>query len=108
MAFPEKLTSVAIKVAANVYFDGAVVSRSVELPDGAKKTLGFMQRGQYEFNTRQAELMDIVSGSVEVMIPGADGPIRAVGGESFHVPADVEFAITVNEPTDYVCSFLPD
>lgn len=108
MAFPEKFSSVTVKVAANVYFGGAVVSRTLEMPDGASKTLGFMQPGQYEFNTRQAELMDIVSGSVEVMLPGKDGPIRAVGGESFHVPADVEFAITVHEPTDYVCSFLPD
>ncbi len=108
MAIPEKIQSATVKVAANVYFGGAVVSRTLEMPDGTIKTLGYMQPGQYEFSTRQAELMDIVSGSVEVLLPGKDGPIRAVGGESFHVPADAEFAITAIEATDYLCSYLPD
>ena len=37
---------------ANVYFGGQVTSRTVQFVDGAKKTLGFMQAGNYEFGTR--------------------------------------------------------
>ena len=34
---------------ANVYFGGQVTSRTVQFTDGAKKTLGFMQPGDYKF-----------------------------------------------------------
>ena len=36
---------------ANVYFGGQVTSRTVKFTDGSKKTLGFMQAGNYEFGT---------------------------------------------------------
>jgi uncharacterized protein YaiE (UPF0345 family) len=31
--------------AANIYFDGKVSSRTIEFPDGSKKTLGIMMVG---------------------------------------------------------------
>jgi uncharacterized protein YaiE (UPF0345 family) len=37
--------------AANIYFDGKVSSRTIEFPDGSKKTLGIMMVGDYEFDT---------------------------------------------------------
>lgn len=46
-----EFTNVTVIKKANVYFDGKVVSRTVVFADGAKKTLGIMQPGEYEFNT---------------------------------------------------------
>ncbi len=71
---------------ANIYFDGKVTSRSVLFADGSKKTLGIMLPGEYEFGTDAAEVMEILSGKLEIRLPGEGWkPIR--GGESFEVPA---------------------
>ena len=43
--------NVTIIKKANVYFGGQVTSRTVQFADAAKKTLGFMQVGDYEFST---------------------------------------------------------
>lgn len=90
---------------ANVYFDGKVNSRTVIFADGSKKTLGFMQPGEYTFNTADPELMEILSGELEVQLPGNDW--QAVkGGESFNVPGDASFTMKVKVASDYCCSFL--
>ncbi len=54
----------------NIYFDGKMTSRAVVFPDGSKKTLGVMLPGEYEFNTDAKEIMDIMSGHLEVPFPG--------------------------------------
>ena len=51
---------------ANIYFEGKVVSRNVFLKDGSKKTLGVMLPGEYEFNTESRELMEIISGKLNL------------------------------------------
>ena len=57
---------------ANIYFDGKVTSRTVIFADGSKKTLGIMLPGEYEFSTGKKELMEIMSGEMEVLLPGED------------------------------------
>lgn len=101
----EEFSAVTVVKKANVYFNGGVVSRTVRFADGAIKTLGFMQPGNYQFDTQQKELMEIQSGKVEVLLaPNGDwqhfGP-----GDSFTVAANSRFLITATEPTDYCCSF---
>ena len=54
---PETFENVSIIKKANVYFGGQVTSRTVQFADGSKKTLGFMQAGDYDFGTEAAELM---------------------------------------------------
>ncbi|HLO27414.1 MAG TPA: pyrimidine/purine nucleoside phosphorylase, partial [Geobacteraceae bacterium] len=61
-----EFSNVTIVREANVYFNGAVTSRTVLFADGSKKTLGIMQPGEYEFSTGKAELMEILSGDLEV------------------------------------------
>ena len=51
--------NVTVVKRANVYFDGKVVSHTVVFADGAKKTLGIMQPGEYEFSTGDKEIMEI-------------------------------------------------
>jgi uncharacterized protein YaiE (UPF0345 family) len=36
-----------------------VSSRTIEFPDGSKKTLGIMMVGDYEFDTHDRELIEI-------------------------------------------------
>ena len=58
---------------ANIYFDGKVTSRSIIFPDGSRKTLGIMLPGNYEFNTDEKEIMEIISGDLEVSLPEKEG-----------------------------------
>ncbi len=98
--------NVSIVKKANVYFDGKVVSRTVLWADGTKKTLGFMLPGDYEFGTDEAEVMEIISGDLDVMLPHSKEWISVVGGETFNVPAHARFKLKVRHATDYCCSFI--
>lgn len=90
---------------ANVYFDGKVTSRSVIFRDGTRKTLGIMLPGEYGFDTADKELMEILSGDLDVLLPGAKWKTFK-GGESFEVPAQSRFELKVRKITDYCCSFI--
>jgi purine/pyrimidine-nucleoside phosphorylase len=63
-----EFTNVTVIKKANVYFDGKVVSRTVVFADGSKKTLGIRQPGEYQFNTGDRELMEIISGKLAVAL----------------------------------------
>ena len=102
----KKFENISIDISGNSYFDGAVTSRTIHFKDGSRKTLGFMQVGEYEFGTDSAELMEITSGDVEVLLPNSDEWIRVKSGESFDVPANSKFKIKVKSLTDYCCSYL--
>jgi len=101
-----EFTNVTVIKKANVYFDGKVVSRTVVFADGSKKTLGIMQPGEYEFSTGDKELMEIMSGELDVALPGVSGTRSVKGGESFEVPANSKFRMIVRSLTDYCCSFI--
>jgi purine/pyrimidine-nucleoside phosphorylase len=91
---------------ANIYFDGKVTSRTILFEDGSKKTLGVMLPGEYEFSTGAKELMEILSGDLEVLPPGEESWKKVKGGESFEVAADSKFKLKIKTLTDYCCSFL--
>ena len=98
---------VTIVKKANIYFDGKVTSRSVIFPDGSRKTLGIMLAGEeYEFNTDEKEIMEIISGELEVLLPQEDGWRTVNGGESFEVPAGAKFGLKIKQVTDYCCSYI--
>ncbi|NWF66688.1 MAG: pyrimidine/purine nucleoside phosphorylase [Campylobacterales bacterium] len=98
--------NVSVIKEANIYFDGKVVSRTVVFSDGSKKTLGVMQIGEYKFDTGKKEIMEILSGLLDVKLPDSDEWIEVKGGESFQVPANSTFYMNVKVVTDYCCSFL--
>jgi uncharacterized protein YaiE (UPF0345 family) len=91
---------------ANVYFDGKVVSRTVVFPDGSKKTLGVMMPGEYEFSTSDKEIMEIMSGELDVLLPGEKAWKAVQCGESFAVAANSKFTMKVKKLSDYCCSFV--
>lgn len=97
--------NVSVVKKANSYFGGNVSSRTIKFADGSSKTLGFMLPGEYTFNTAAAELMEIQSGELDVLLPEqAWQTIK--GGEAFNVPANAQFTVKVTLATDYICSFL--
>jgi len=91
---------------ANVYANGAVTSRTVLFADGSKKTLGIMLPGDYTFNTAEKEIMEILDGELEVLLPGNPGWKIINGGESFEVPASASFSLKIKKITDYCCSYI--
>ena len=100
-------TNATITPIANIYFNGSVVSHSILLPDGAKKTLGLIFPGTYHFGTAAPELMEITSGSCDIILDGTDITRTIPTADSFHVPATSGFTITVHEGIcQYICSFL--
>jgi hypothetical protein len=100
-----EFNNVSVVKKANVYFGGNVSSRTIKFADGTMKTLGFMLAGEYTFNTADAELMEIIDGELDVLLPESEW--QAIkGGESFNVPANAKFTVKVTAPTDYICSFL--
>ena len=101
-----EFNNVTVVKEANIYFSGNVVSRKIIFPDGSEKTLGFMQPGEYRFFTGAPELMEIISGRLDVLLPGTENWKAMQGGDSFNVPANSGFTVNVMSPTDYCCSFL--
>jgi uncharacterized protein YaiE (UPF0345 family) len=97
--------NVSVVREANIYFEGKVTSRSVIFQDGSRKTLGIMLPGVYEFNTAEKEIMEIISGNLDVLLPGCEWQ-SIKGGERFEVPAKSKFQLKVVKITDYCCSFI--
>ncbi len=105
---PDTFANVTVTAKANVYFDGKVVSHSILLPDGEKKTLGLIYPGTYHFGTAAAELMEITSGRCTVSLDGETARKDYETGTTFNVPADSGFTIVVEKGIcEYICSFLP-
>ena len=90
---------------ANIYFDGKVTSRTVLFNNGAKKTLGIMLPGSYEFGTADREVMEIQSGELDILLPGTSSWQSIKAGESFEVPANSKFQLKIKTVTDYLCSY---
>ncbi len=101
-----EFNNVTIIKKANIYFDGNVSSRTVNFADGSSKTLGFMLPGEYTFNTADKELMEIIDGDLQVLLPENSEWQTIIGGESFYVLANSQFTVKVQSPTDYCCSFI--
>ena len=70
MSHPTQFDNVTAIVKANVYFDGKVVSHTIQ-QGSTKKTLGLIYPGSFKFNTDAPERMDITDGSCKVKLAGA-------------------------------------
>jgi uncharacterized protein YaiE (UPF0345 family) len=98
--------NVTITRQANIYFDGGVTSRTLQFPTGETKTLGIMLPGEYRFDTKKQEVMEIQSGEVDVLLPDTDEWQHFSAGQSFTVAGNASFQIKVSSITDYCCSFV--
>lgn len=91
--------------AANIYYDGKVTSRTVKLADGSIQSLGVMLPGEYTFGTNEAEIMEIMSGELDVKLPGEEWKTLQTP-ETFNVPANSSFDLKIKTVTDYCCSYI--
>ena len=90
---------------ANIYYDGKVTSRTVNLQDGSTQSLGIMLPGEYTFSTNEAEIMEMLSGELDIKLPGEDWKTLNTP-ESFNVPANSSFDLKIKSVTDYCCSYI--
>ena len=88
----------------NEYFDGKVKSIALQT-ETLPATVGVMVAGDYEFGTSQKEVMTVVSGSMDVKLPGSDEFVTIAQGESFNVDANVKFQVKVAGDTAYFCTY---
>jgi len=107
LTIPAQFSGVTVLTKANVYFDGGVISHTLQFPDGTRKTLGLIRPGRYHFNTAAAERMELVAGGGTVQLDG-DAAVKQVdAGQAFDVPANAGFSIEVTSGlVEYICSFL--
>lgn len=104
---PKEFENVSVITKANVYFDGKVTSRTVIFPDGSKKTLGFMQAGEYEFGTEAPELMEVLGGIMVIRLEGEEDWTTYNEGEAYNVPGNSKFYLRIPEGgADYCCAYL--
>ncbi|MEA3330897.1 MAG: pyrimidine/purine nucleoside phosphorylase [Campylobacterota bacterium] len=101
-----KLENISMVKEANMYLDGKVASRTIFLPNGDKQTLGVMQPGEYRFDTKEAEIMEMMSGELEIRLANETEFKQLNTPESFNVPANSFFDLKVKTVTDYCCSYI--
>ena len=102
-----QFSNVTATAKANVYFDGKVVSHTIILASGEKKTLGLIYPGNFHFGTGKAERMEIIAGDCRVKLDGSGDTQGYTAGTHFDVPANSGFDIEVAAGIcEYVCSFL--
>lgn len=107
MSLPTQFTGVTAITKANVYFDGRVVSHTIVMPSGEKKTLGLIYAGSYHFGTGAPERMEIVAGSCRVTLDGQCDAQTYGAGTAFEVPGKSGFTIDVATGIcEYICSYL--
>ncbi|AFJ48005.1 pyrimidine/purine nucleoside phosphorylase [Shimwellia blattae] len=91
---------------SNEYFEGKVKSIGFSSSATGRASVGVMASGEYTFGTGQPEEMTVISGELNVLLPGATEWRVFSAGESFQVPGNSEFALEVAEPTSYLCRYL--
>ena len=90
---------------ANIYYDGKVTSRTIKLADGTTQSLGIMLPGEYTFDTNEAEIMEMMSGKLDIKLPGEEWKTLNTP-ETFNVPANSSFDLKIKTVTDYCCSYI--
>ncbi len=102
----EEFKNVTVQAKANIYFEGKVVSHSLRLADGSRKTLGLIFPGEYKFNTEAPEKMEIITGSCRVKQAASPAWETYPAGTAFRVPGKSHFEIAVDKGfAEYICSF---
>ena len=104
----DNFKNVDVNKLANIYFEGRVISRNIFFKDGSKKTLGVMLVGQYEFTTESRELMQIISGKLNLKLKDDNEWKYITHGMEFNIPKNSSFKLEVLELVNYTCSYFED
>lgn len=88
----------------NEYFEGNVKSIGFTAPS-SKASVGVMAAGEYEFGTATIELMTLVAGEWDILLPGATEWQSFDVGETFTVAKDEKFKLNVKTDSAYLCEY---
>ncbi len=100
--------NVDVEELANIYFEGRVISRNITFRDGTIKTLGVMLPGEYEFKTQSREVMEIITGKLNLMLKFDADWKMIKEGMKFEIPKNSSFKVKVIELVNYTCSYFND
>ena len=89
---------------SNEYFDGKVRSLAFETKEGPA-TIGVMAPGTYEFGTSTPEIMTVITGALEIQLPGSEAWTLYGPGSSFDVGSGLKFGVKVADTTSYLCRY---
>ena len=88
----------------NEYFDGKVKSIAFASEE-APATVGVMAAGEFEFGTDCIEVMTVISGSMEIKLPGSDQWKNFTAGDQFTIEKGVRFGVRTQADTSYLCLY---
>jgi uncharacterized protein YaiE (UPF0345 family) len=88
----------------NEYFEGKVKSLAFETEEGPA-TIGVMAAGEFEFGTSTVEIMQVVSGAMEVKLPDHEEWQTFRAGDRFRIAADQKFQLRIASDTAYLCLY---
>lgn len=88
----------------NEYFDGKVKSIAFDSVEGPA-TVGVMAKGEYEFGTSTKEIMRVVSGAMDIRLPGSEEWKTYNAGDEFVVEKDQKFGVRIAGQVSYLCLY---
>nr|WP_315424718.1 pyrimidine/purine nucleoside phosphorylase [uncultured Pedobacter sp.] len=91
-------------ITENHYFDGNVKSLGYETAEG-KSTIGIINPGQYTFGTAQKEIMHVIEGELEALLPEAAEWQSIKAGSKFEVDENSSFKVKTTVQTAYLCQY---
>ncbi|WP_371380449.1 pyrimidine/purine nucleoside phosphorylase [Sporomusa aerivorans] len=99
------LKNLSVDSKANVYFDGRVSSRSCYKEDGTRFTLGVITPGTYTFSVGDREIVRLIAGTAEILLPTEKEWRRVSAPDSFEVIANSNYNIRCYEVVEYLCDY---
>jgi len=88
----------------NQYFEGNVKSLGYETNEG-KSTIGIINAGEYEFGTALKEIMHVIEGELQVLLPDASNWAVIHAGAFFEVEPNRSFKVKALVQTSYLCQY---
>ncbi len=88
----------------NEYFEGNVMSMAFENEEG-QATVGVMAPGEYEFGTSSIEFMTVISGSMDVLLPGDTEWKTYKTFETYRVEKNSKFKLKIEDTCAYKCVY---
>ena len=105
MTANEVLCNLDVLAKANVYWSGKVVSRTCYREDGSRITLGVITAGTYIFDVGEREVVKLLTGTAEVMLPGEQAWKKVTEAETFEVAANSQYKIRTDDIIEYLCEY---
>ena len=102
----EKFDNVTIEKKANIYLEGKIISHTITFNSGEKKTLGIMMPGEYEFDTGDKEIIEVLEGRMMILLPQETEWKLFHKGEVFEIPGNSNYKLAIGEVTEYCCSLI--